>query len=162
MNARYQKNTAPSGKTRKSAASAKPSRSGASASTKSTPAKGSSAGKSSPSVWATPDTPEFRKWRRLWWVSVVAALALTLISFALLSIAKQQIASNIVLGLAYAAIFMTLAIDWIKIRPMRKAAYQAAKSGKPVKAAEKADKAQGSALTETTTDTDTSDTDGKA
>jgi hypothetical protein len=168
LNARYQKNTAPAGKTRKSAAAAKPSRSDhAPAKSASSSSKGSSAGKK-PSVLANPDTPEFRYWRRIWWVLVASALALTLASFALLSYAHQRTASNIVLGFAYGAIFMTFFVDWYKIRPMRKGAYEAAKSGKPAKAsdkpAEKPEQASKSdnKLAEKTAGETESDTEGRA
>ncbi|NTU71506.1 MAG: DUF418 domain-containing protein [Coriobacteriia bacterium] len=132
-NPRYQKHTSPEGKTRKSAAAAKPKKSSASSSKSST-----SATKKSTSALAlkNPDTPEFKAARRIWWITLVVGLALTAASYALGAYVKTGWSRNaqaITLGLAYAAIIYAFYIDWTKMRPMRKASYEAQKSGKAPK-----------------------------
>ena len=131
-NARYQKYQEPAGQTRKSAASAKPKRSSSTAPVKSSAKK---SGRRVP-LTVEPSTPEFRNVRRTWWILLGAALLLTTASWALRAYVHTtwsgQAATG-VLGLAYGSIFYALYLDWTKMRPMRKAAIQAAKSGKSVK-----------------------------
>ncbi len=63
-NARYQKHTKPTGSTRRSAASVKPKRdAGKTAAESSKSSKGGSASKK----YLVPETPEYRKWRNVWW-----------------------------------------------------------------------------------------------
>ena len=96
MNDRYQQTgEKKTGKTRKSAASAKPTTKAASsvhiegkapkpqgrfarAQRQAQQPKKSS---SSQDRDFQPDTPEYRKWRRIWWGFIIAALALTSLSF---------------------------------------------------------------------------------
>jgi len=139
-NERYQKYTSPGGKTRKSAAAAKPKRAvGATP----TPTKGKSSGSSSKSVLTTPPTAEYRRWRRLWWILLGAALVLTGGSWALRTYTDLVIVSSVMLGAGYASIFTALYIDWTKLRKMRT---EWIKAGKPAgdKAAEKAAREKGS------------------
>ena len=162
-NPRYQKHHEPAGQTRKSAAAAKPSRGSSSAPVKKKSTgkstKGSSATKRRP-MMANPTTPEFKRIRTIWWALLGGGLVLTTVSWAIrefLQTPWASTASNVVLGLAYAAIFYALFLDWTKMRPMRQAAY---KAGAPAKAAEKpaADKpakGDGSASKKTKADTDT-------
>ena len=139
MNARYQKHTEPKGQTRKSSAAAKPSRKKGDSSTSS-----SSSSSKKPATRSTtyidPPTPEFKRLRRIWWIGLGSGLALVAVSFGIRTyfgkpgMASQAWASPagaVALGLAYAAIFYALYIDWSKMRPMRKE-YQSG-GGKPTK-----------------------------
>jgi len=120
-NERYQKSTAPAGKTRRSAASAKPKRSGES---DSAPVKSTGSAKSKPGPTragfsAHPPTDEYRKIRRVWWVFMGTAVVLSTASW---WIWRQPVDRNIgtaVLALAYASIGVAIWIDWTKMRPMR-------------------------------------------
>ena len=137
-NARYQKYQEPAGQTRKSAAAAKPKRSSGSAPTgkkSSKSSKGTSSTARRP-MMVNPTTPEFQRIRKVWWGLLIGGLVLTTLSWgirAYLKVPWALSASNLVLGLAYAAIFYALFLDWTKMRPMRQAAYQAQKSGKSEK-----------------------------
>ena len=130
LNARYQKYQEPAGKTRKSAASAKPK-------------KGDAAGKSGAkskavtkapvrrgAVFSNPDTPEFRKLRRVWWALIISAFALTTVAWLLLRNLQQRSASNYVLIGAYALMFIAFWLDWTKLRPLRQQHVADLKSGK--------------------------------
>ena len=98
MNERYQDEGKPAGKTRKSAASAKPATKAASSvrmETKEKPKKGLFGGKKNdtaskggkkknknapvnPKRLQHPDTPEYKKWHTVWIVLIVVAIAMTL------------------------------------------------------------------------------------
>lgn len=136
MNERYQKNTAPSGKTRRSAASAKPKRdaaeSGASAKAK---AKAKAAPARTPLV-INPPTPEFKFWRRTWWMLLVASFVFTLGSVAVRSWLEQPVVATVLLVVGYAGIFAALYLDWFKLRRLRKDWMDLQKSGKVAKTAE--------------------------
>jgi hypothetical protein len=83
-----------------------------------------------------PDTAEFKMWRRQWWIALVAGLVLTAVSYALqryVTGSWGRTAQASTLGMAYAAIGYAFYIDWKKMRPLRKEAYQLAKSGKAPK-----------------------------
>ena len=119
-NARYQKYTKPEGKTRRSAASAKPKRdvgktvadSGKSSSTK-------GSGRSS---YAVPMTPEYRKWRNVWWGMLGGSAGCALLY---LAVAKQPVPSGAKFGILIACyIFLGIGmyVDWRKVRPARHAA----------------------------------------
>ena len=121
MNARYQKNTEPKGQTRKSSAAAKPSRKSGSTSSSSS-SKSKSTKRSV--AYIDPQTPEFKGFRRMWWISLGSGLALVAVSFGVRTYFKTQPWANAVGGvtlvLAYAAIFYALYLDWAKMRPLRK------------------------------------------
>jgi hypothetical protein len=127
LNARYQKYTEPAGKTRKSAAAAKPARKSAEpAPAGASKSKGSSA---RGPVRVDPQTPEFKRIRRIWWGSLIVGVVLVTASWALRSYAQAfayaSTVANVTLVLAYACIAFALYLDFAKMRPMR----QAAKSG---------------------------------
>jgi hypothetical protein len=156
-NARYQKYQEPPGKTRKSAAAAKPSR-------KST---GTSAGASKPKTAVgsrvarmDPQTPEFKALRKQWWILLVVGVVLVTASWGVRYIDKPGgflsggriafgsanltyggLLASVTLGLAYACIFYALYLDFAKMRPMRTAATQGDKPAKstpkPTKSADK-------------------------
>ncbi len=125
LNERYGKHTAPPGKTRKSASSAKPKRSaGASSGTgKGSSSKSSAAvaRKRRPRLIINPPTPEFKLWRRIWWAFLVLAMVLSTAAFFMWRNENLRTAGNWVLGIGYAMIFVALGIDWLKLRPMRSA-----------------------------------------
>ena len=131
MNARYQKHTGPEGKTRKSSAAAKPSRKSGSTASSSTEKKSTTR----TTAYVDPQTPDFKRVRRMWWISLGGGLVLVALSFGVRTYFKTQAWANVVGGvalvLAYAAIFFALYLDWTKMRPMRKA-HQAGGS-KPAK-----------------------------
>jgi hypothetical protein len=116
QNPRYQKGNE-GGKTRKSAASAKPKRSkGETASTKS----------SSPEKkkrWfdplPVPDSPEFKRWRRIWLWLLVAALVFSLGAWWGQDNLTGPV-NTLSLIAAYTCIFAAIYIDLTKIRRMRK------------------------------------------
>lgn len=124
MNERYQKNTSPGGKTRKSAAAAKPKRSAADA-----PVKKSSAGKSASKSGSksgrmplaiNPPTEEFRFWRRLWWILLLGSLTMTLLSLAVRQWLHTEVGANAVLVVAYVGMFAAFFLDWWKLRKLRR------------------------------------------
>jgi len=130
-NERYQKYTSPSGKTRKSAAQAKPKRAVGASPAPSTKSKSSSSSGKSGSATSTlsaPQSEEYRKYRRLWWILLVVALALTTASWALRQYTDLTQVSAVALGAGYASIFTALYIDWTKLRRIRQ---EWIKAGKP-------------------------------
>ena len=132
LNARYQKYTGPEGKTRKSASQAKPKRSSTGPSSPSG-SKSSDAKKSAASRLAVPETPGYKAARKLWWTLLLAGLVLTAVSWLVRGYVHApwaNAASAVSLALAYSMIFYALYVDWTKLRPERKAAIAAAKSGK--------------------------------
>jgi hypothetical protein len=157
-NARYQKFQEPAGKTRKSAAAAKPSRKAAGAPASSSKSKsGSSASRSAGRL--DPQTPEFRRLRTMWWSLLGGGVVLVTVSWGVryldkagtwfgtplvklgqFNLSPSAMLASITLGLAYAAIFYALYLDFYKMRPLR----QAYRSGQTPKAdkpkAAKADK----------------------
>lgn len=136
MNPRYQKNTAPAGKTRRSAASAKASRSIADTKKKSARQSKPTADKVAQQAYMSPDTAEYRRLRKLWWTLLGVAFALIVVSMLV-----QYVAKNVQLSLWFSwtsvgIIAVVYYLDFSKIRPLRKAAYEAAKKGKSVSSTE--------------------------
>jgi len=142
-NERYQKYTGPKGQTRKSAAQAKPTRKEGS----STPVKKNktkvSADKAPGGKFYEPDTPEYKFWRRLWWICLGGGLVLVAVSFYLQTYLKTipwaRTAGIATIGLSYAAIIGAFFIDYRKLRLMRSGKYISKTPDKPV-AAKPADK----------------------
>jgi len=144
-NERYQKYTGPKGQTRKSAAQAKPTRKEGS----STPAKSKTKTKVSPDKapggkYYEPDTPEYKFWRRMWWVCLGGGLVLVAVSFYLQTYLKTiswaRTAGVITIGLSYAAIIGAFFIDYRKLRLMRSGKYLTKAPAKPVASKPAADK----------------------
>ncbi|MBS3957020.1 MAG: hypothetical protein KGZ40_05785 [Clostridiales bacterium] len=119
-NPRYQKG-ASIGKTRRSAASAKPTR-GAGADSK----KASTRKKRRSILAPVPSNPEFRRWRKIWLGALGAAIVFS--GFAWWQ--QGTWPGTAVLILAYACIFTAFYIDFRKMRPLRKAAIEAEKAEK--------------------------------
>ena len=158
LNARYQKYQEPAGKTRKSAAAAKPSRKGASESSSSSTSKSTKTTTGRGGSRLDPQTPEFKALRRQWWILLGVGLVLVTASWGVRYIDKPggflasgrivagsfnmtygSLLTSLTLGLAYACIFYALYLDFAKMRPMR----QAGSTGsKPAKSAEKPTKAE--------------------
>lgn len=92
-----------------------------------------------------PPTAEYKKLRRLWWILLVAAIAMTGFSWlARTWFPTNEMVSYVGLGLAYVLIIAALYIDFSKIRKVRRA-YQEemeASKTKEVRAAEKKAKAE--------------------
>ena len=154
-NNRYQKGTTPKGSTRKSAASAKPKRSvGESSKSKKTAAKG--AKNTNKGSWSSglPDTPEYKKYRRLWWYSLgisfvllTATLLLTFVpsvgnTLGLSSVVKKTMI-DVFTYVAIAFVALSWYLDLKKIRPIVKRfdGKSSTKVPKPDKADKKAKKA---------------------
>lgn len=131
-NARYQKYTGPEGKTRKSAAAAKPKKASSSKAASGKPT-GTKPARSSALAMRNPTTPEFNAIRRQWWIALAAGVVLTLVSWALqkwVTAPWSRGAQASILGMAYVAIGYAFYLDWKKMRPMRKAEYELQRSGK--------------------------------
>jgi hypothetical protein len=116
LNQRYQKNQAPAGKTRKSASSAKPKRSASGSAPK--PAE---KGARRSAIVINPPTPEFRYWRRVWWIMLLTSVVLTLSSIAVRQwTTLPDTIPSLLLGIGYAGLFGAIYLDWTKLRKMRR------------------------------------------
>lgn len=161
MNERYQSDER-TGKTRKSAASAKPvSKAGASvrvaggkkqAASRGFLSRLSGGGNAAASKkqqereararYYNPDTPEYHRWRRYWWVSIVLALSLTALSFVVqIAIPDSAVASYVLLGVGYALLIFAIWVDMGKVRKVRRAYADRMMAGRS-KAATRARKAE--------------------
>jgi hypothetical protein len=114
MNERYQRNTAPAGKTRKSAAAAKPKRDAGTA------GKSKSAAKKRSAFLGDPKTEEFRQLRKVWWILLIASLVITASSIAVQEFTEYSKLASGLLGLGYTLIFWAVFLDFFKIRKLRK------------------------------------------
>ncbi len=65
--------------------------------------------------YTKPDTPEYYKWKRLWWIGLGAAVLFVLSSWLLREIEPQWI-SLIILGFAYVAIIFAFWVDISKLK----------------------------------------------
>jgi hypothetical protein len=140
-NERYQKHTEPKGQTRKSAAAAKPKRDG------NVPRKSNTAttkGRVRPrpkapvrSTYNEPDTPEYKKWRRVWWWSLGAGVAFVTASLLLQYVVHAEGVlrgvSVALIAASYAALIVAFFVDYRKLRPLRKDFIDSAKTGKAAK-----------------------------
>ena len=123
QNPRYRKD-AEIGKTRRSAASAKPKRSAGS----SGGSGGSTKKKSKAAAYSVPDTPEYKRWRTIWLVSLGGGVVFSVIG--LLTHKTVPTVGMIALVFAYALIFGGFFVDLMKLRPMRQEWQAAIASGK--------------------------------
>ena len=160
MNERYQNtDDKKMGKTRKSAASAKPATKAASSvhiEKKAPKPKGRFAraqqraqtptGKQrgSNDTYYQPNTPEFKKWRRIWWALIIVALAFTSLSFFLTGGFESKSPMYVCLGIGYAALIAAIVIDVTKVRKIRRGAatVQSGSKSKAATAQRKAEKAK--------------------
>ncbi len=162
MNERYQSDER-TGKTRKSAASAKPvSKAGASVRVAGGKKQAASRGflsrlsggggnaaaskkqqeREARARYYNPDTPEYHRWRRYWWISIVLALSLTALSFVVqIAIPDSAVASYVLLGVGYALLIVAIWIDMGKVRKIRRAYADRMMAGRS-KAATRARKAE--------------------
>ena len=136
MNNRYQKGTEPKGVTRKSAASAKPKRAIGEQGSQSSNSKNKKGNKNNSSTTkgaksllrAMPDTPEYKRYRKMWWYCLGAALVLLLLSLGLGSESviaflgiSESVAGPVGVSMTFLAMFMVAYswyIDLKKIRPL--------------------------------------------
>ncbi|HET6498697.1 MAG TPA: hypothetical protein VFH17_06585 [Coriobacteriia bacterium] len=128
-NPRYQKG-AEVGRTRRSAASAKPKR-GAGDSVEASAARKKK--RSRPRLLSpVPADPVYRRWRRIWLGLLLAALVFSAAAWWATTHESETVrtAGNVVLALAYGCIFTGFFIDFTKLRRMRRAAVEAEKAGK--------------------------------
>ncbi|WP_314010808.1 hypothetical protein [Cryptobacterium curtum] len=161
MNERYQSDDR-TGKTRKSAASAKPvSKAGASVRVASGKKQAASRGflsrlsgggnaaaskkqqeREARARYYNPDTPEYHRWRRYWWISIVLALSLTALSFVVqIAIPDSAVASYVLLGVGYALLIFAIWVDMGKVHKIRRAYADRMMAGRS-KAATRARKAE--------------------
>lgn len=165
QNQRYRKD-AQVGSTRRSASSAKPKREAGESGGSGGKGGGkgsSSAGKGRSSVPLEPQTPEFKRWRKLWLWMLGGTLGMVAATTGLRAIGGDIAngASFAALVGAYLLLGVGLWIDWTKLRPMRKEFRESIASGgkgkpkQPSKSdkAEKADKAAKAAKAGTCEDT---------
>lgn len=153
MNDRYQTDER-QGQTRKSAASAKP-KTKAAASVRVQPAQKTPQQKKAAKKverskqtsldrkYYNPPTPEYKRLRKIWWALLIGAIAATALSFFGRSFLPEM-ATYVILGLAYVCIIAALYIDFSKIRKVRRA-YQEEMEGRKTKeqrAIEKQQKAE--------------------
>lgn len=160
MNERYQNtDEKKTGKTRKSAASAKPVTKAASSvhiEGKAPKPKGRFARaqqraqaptnkqRSSNERYFQPDTPEYRTWRRIWWILIIVALVFTSLSFFATGRFESRTPMYVLLGTGYASLIAAIIIDVTKVRKIRKgaAAVQSGSKSKAATAQRKAEKAK--------------------
>lgn len=140
MNDRYNGENRP-GKTRKSAASAKPATKAAASvhivDSKAPKKKGMFGGSSTGSKtqkqrekererdlrrkYYDPGTPEYKKWRRWWWISIAIALIFTTFSFAAQMLPGMDATiTYVMLGIGYAFLIFAIYIDTAKVRKIRR------------------------------------------
>lgn len=126
-NERYKKQNAGSGSTRKSASSAKLKRAAGSYSGK--PEKKAPEKKRAKWSEMVPSTPEIKKWRRIWYVLLVVAVA----SFGLAywgQSSGNQLMASIGFTVELTAVGIAIAIDLVVIRKLRIQAIKDRSSGK--------------------------------
>ena len=70
--------------------------------------------------YLNPDTPEYYKWKRLWWIGLGGAVLFVLASWLLRSVQPEWI-SLAILGLAYVAIIFAFWVDVSKIKKITRA-----------------------------------------
>ena len=120
MNARYKKGQEPKGSTRKSAASAKPIRKDPAPVTKKTAAKQSVKERYAATM---PDSPEYKRLRRLWWTVLGIAVLILVISLILTtkSIAPQvgKWGQYISLAMSWIALGLVGFAWWVDLKQVR-------------------------------------------
>lgn len=138
MNDRYQDEH--QGKTRKSAASAKP-KTKAAATVRVKPVEKTKQQKKAEKKverqkqndldrkYYNPPTPQYKRLRKIWWVLLIGAVVLTAFSWLGRSF-LPEVGTYITLGLAYACIIGALYVDFSKIRKVRRAYQQEMESRK--------------------------------
>ncbi len=142
-NPRYRKDSL--GKTRKSAASAKPKRAAGDRASSSGKKKGAA---SEVTGWRkffqplpTPDTPEFRMWRKIWLALFIAGAVFTVTAL----LQRSSPSGNWILVAAYSCLIGAILIDVLKIRKMRREyADELARGSKGKKGGKKGSAAKGS------------------
>lgn len=154
MNERYTTDEK-KGKTRKSAAKAKPkSRAASTVRVQSTqPTKREKKAKQKAErakqqeldrKYYNPPTEEYKRWRKVWWALLIGGVVLIAVSWGIRFVLPSiETGSYVMLGLAYACVIGALILDFTKIRKTRRA-YQEemlAKKSKEERAAAKAQKA---------------------
>ena len=70
--------------------------------------------------YLNPDTPEYYKWKRIWWIGLGAAVLFVLASWLLRSVEPEWM-SLIILGFAYVAIIFAFWVDVSKIKKITRA-----------------------------------------
>lgn len=130
MNARYQKNTAPAGKTRRSASAAKPKRE---AGTQGASSKAKSKSKAKrpglrQAMASVPSTPEMKRWRWVWIGLIVLALIIAALMAFVPAVRSKYLYAGSVLYVA--ALGGAVYVDFAIIRKLRLAAVAAQKAAK--------------------------------
>lgn len=126
LNPRYQKDTGPAGKTRRSAAAAKPKRE-AGGRGEAAPAPKKSGSSFRDAVRSVPSTPEMKRWRRIWWALIGLALVALLPSLFIPAVRADRTLSTILLAIYVIFLGGAFYIDLGIIRKLRARATAEAK-----------------------------------
>jgi hypothetical protein len=126
MNERYQKNTSPAGKTRRSASSAKPKREAGGQSP--APKKSKPRPRLRDSLSSGPSTPEIQRWRRIWWIGIGLALVTALVAWLVPAVRYNRALSAASIALYLVFLGGAVYIDMFVIRKLRKQAQDAARA----------------------------------
>jgi hypothetical protein len=133
LNERYQKNTSPAGKTRRSASSAKPKREAGSATSAGAKPKKKAANRPSwrEAMAAMPSTPEMKRWRWVWIGLILLALVIAAGIAFIPALRGNRTALYVGSALYVASLGGAVYIDFAVIRKLRAQAMAARKpSGK--------------------------------
>ena len=65
-----------------------------------------------------PQSDEYRKWRKIWWVTLIAAIAFTVLSW-VLSTYMHEVAGFVALALAYVFLISAFILEFAKVRKLR-------------------------------------------
>lgn len=160
MNDRYQTDEH-QGKTRKSAAAAKPKSKAASSVRMQPTTKTKQQKKAEQKAvrakqgeldrkYYNPPTPQYKRLRKMWWGLLIGAIVCTALSFLGRSFLPEA-ATYVILGLAYICIIGALYIDFSKIRKVRRA-YQEEMEGRKTKEQRSLEKQQKAAQRQTAAD----------
>lgn len=142
MNERYQQEGR-MGKTRKSAASAKPATKAAAsvhipgegpkpkgffaraqAKSAAQQAKKSKQPDRAQPMMSVPKTPEYKKWRKWWGITIALAIIFTVLSFVIMMVAPQlEMFGYVLLAIGYIFLAVSLWIDLGKVKKLRNQAY---------------------------------------
>ena len=71
------------------------------------------------SKYYNPDTPEYKKWRRIWWGMLAGAIACTAISFFFSSQEGMATPTYVLVALSYVLLILAIVLDFTYIRRLR-------------------------------------------
>ena len=71
------------------------------------------------SKYYNPDTPEYKKWRRIWWGMLIGAIASTAISFFFSTREGMTTPTYVFIALSYLLLILAIVLDFTYIRRLR-------------------------------------------